>query len=127
MMPFTADEMRVFVQAMCAVAWADGVVQDEERKILGEFVHMAETEQNLAADVERWLSIPIDPSTIQWGTLSEDSRAFVYRSAVRVVMADGKADPGESAFLKKMVFEMNLASATVEEIHASEELLAQSR
>jgi len=127
MTPFTADEMRVFVQAMCAVAWADGVVQDEEREILGEFVDMAEAEQNLAADVERWLLSPVDPSTIQWGTLSEDSRAFVYRSAVRVVMADGNVDPGESAFLRTMVSEMDLASATVDEIHTSEELLTQSR
>ena len=99
-MDIDPQQRRSAVALACKLAWADGVVTDEER----EFV----------ASLSRKLGLPVDPAELEaWlngggpeaalSDLPESlGRMFVYE-AMRLMEADGEIDARELALVEGMV------------------------
>lgn len=115
-------ELRTFIRAMCAAAWSDRMIQDEERDALSGFIDAADLDQAQHDEALAWLNSPVPIDDVDWAALRPEVRAYVYLSAVRIVKADGKVESSESAFLREIAERMELEPALVERVHTSDAL-----
>jgi hypothetical protein len=91
----TRDEKLLLLRFVCAFAWTDLRVRDQEKAFVRRLVQRLELDADAASEVEQWLHVSpapgsVDPSRVP----KEHRRAFI--EAVRgVIYVDGEVETEE--------------------------------
>jgi uncharacterized tellurite resistance protein B-like protein len=89
------DDRLHLLRCVCALAWADGVVQDAERKFVQRLANrlpIADDERRL---IDGWLNRPLHPAEADPTRIRPDHRQAFLTLARELVEADGQLDPEE--------------------------------
>jgi hypothetical protein len=97
----TIEQSRTLVALACAVAWADGVVTEEERAFVKGFVHRFAGDDLGADELEEWLTQ--GPPNARLQTLPEELGEMFFYEAMRLAEADGELSSEEEALLEGLM------------------------
>lgn len=87
---------------LCAFAWTDLEVTDNERRFVRRILALAELGPDDAQQVEQWLAVAPSPGDVDPKRVPPQHRR-VFLDAVRaMVYADGKVDDEERASLDRL-------------------------
>ena len=101
-----------------ATAWADGVVADNERKLLESVIRNAAVSEATKASALALLGAPMALGDVQIESLSGDQRAGVYRTACRLTTVNRELSDEEKVFLTRLAAHLGLDAATAATIQA---------
>jgi uncharacterized tellurite resistance protein B-like protein len=96
-----AAQKRAFIALACKVAWADGVVADEERAIVAGLVERLGGDAVSAAELDAWLATGAPPAELA-ELPPAIGEMFVYE-AMRLVEADGDVSDKELALVEALL------------------------
>ena len=97
-MQLDAQQRRAFIALACKVAWADGVVQDEERAQVAALVERIGGGAVSAEELDSWLASGAPPAEL--ADLSPAlGELFVYE-AFKLIESDGDISASELALLE---------------------------
>jgi hypothetical protein len=96
------DRMRL-VKYVCSFAWADGVVQPEERGYVRQLVWALSLDGEEREEVEAWLESPPREEEVDPRLVPVEHRQLFLDSVRTVIRADGKLAATEKVALR--VFE----------------------
>ncbi|HPQ72195.1 MAG TPA: DUF533 domain-containing protein [bacterium] len=115
---FKPEELKNFLKAVFALAWADRVIQQEEQDALREMLLSYELSPELSACTEEWFTTPVQISSVDFSCFSEEAKSFVYLSAWLIAKADGKIAPEENTVLRELAARLNLTDPVIERIQS---------
>ena len=84
---------------MCAFAWADLEIQQQERDMIERLLLALELLPEDWVTVLKWLEHPPEPDAIKPYNIPADFREQIYEAAKAVVLIDGKMEPKERDML----------------------------
>ena len=119
MMGFNADELEVFLLGIFTIAWADRKLQDEEKILIRDMLTEYELTGSLQEKVDHWFETPVSINEVDWTILSDEGRAFLYVSAVRIAAADNVVEAREKTTLSDMAKAMDLSADFVAHANAT--------
>lgn len=99
---FTRNEIVLFFQVASTIVWADRVFQPEERAMVEELIVEFDLPAELASRVRSILAGPPSLSEADFEICTPEMKSFFLTMAKRVALADGAADPRESAAVKRL-------------------------
>ena len=99
-MPPSEPQRRTLVVLLCRVAWADGIVRDEERTLVHELARRFVPEID-ASEVESWLDDGAPEAELK--TLPDNLGEMFYYEAFRLMEADGGLQPTELDMLQRIM------------------------
>ena len=98
-MDLSVEQRRTLIAMLCAVAWADGVVTDEEREVVRElaarFGGVSDT------DLDAWLDEGPPDAALE--SLPEEINQLFFYEALRIAQSDGDVSDEELALLDGLV------------------------
>jgi len=99
-MQLDASQRRAFIALACKVAWADGVIQDEERAQVAALVERIGGGAVSAEELDAWLATGAPPAEL--ADLSPAlGELFIYE-AFKLVESDGDISAAELALLESI-------------------------
>jgi len=107
------------IRVWAAMAWADGVIADEERAAIKRLVGVAELSEEERATALGWLETRVDADASEISGLSDEAREGIYRAALRLAMVDLEVAPEERAYLAKLREGLSIDDAAVARIENS--------
>ncbi len=90
------------VLALCAIAWADGKIDPEETKGIGDAAKQLGLASGDLAAVEAALAQPFDLSQVETVRMNRLTRLFTYACGVWIAGLDGSIGPEEQAALNTL-------------------------
>lgn len=90
------------IRVWAAVAWADGVIADNERTAMERLIKTAPLDDAQRAEAFGWLEQKVDFDTAGVEGLSHESRLGVYRAAARLAAVDQDVADEEKVFLVRL-------------------------
>ncbi len=87
------DRLRL-MRFVCAFAWADLEVQDDEKKVVEKMIDTLDLEAD-RAQIERWLRSPPPPEEVDPTRVPRAHRELFLDAARSIFGADGVIDPKE--------------------------------
>jgi uncharacterized tellurite resistance protein B-like protein len=96
----TKKQRLLLLEFVCAFAWADLEIRDEERAFIARLVKRLELEDDEIAQVEQWLRIPPKPEDIDPNLVPHAHKELFLDCARRMIKADGRVDPAERETLQ---------------------------
>lgn len=112
------DLFLTVVKLWAATAWADGVLADNERRLLEGVIRGASVREQARATALGFLAARVDLEDTDVGTLSPAERAGVYRTACRMTTVDRHLDAAEKALLQRLAARLGIDAATAASIEA---------
>jgi|SRR5687767_6109819 len=94
-------QKRTFIALACKVAWADGVVEDEERERVVQLVQKLGGSAITPAELDAWLTTGSPPAELDELPPSV-GEMFIYE-AFRLCEADGNISEQELQFIEQLV------------------------
>ena len=94
-------QKRTFIALACKVAWADGVVEPEERERVAQLVQKLGGDAISPAELDRWLATGAPPAELNELPPSV-GEMFIYE-AFRLCEADGVISDEELALIESLV------------------------
>jgi tellurite resistance protein len=94
-------QKRTFIALACKVAWADGVVQDEERERVAQLVQKLGGRSVTPAELDDWLRTGSPPAELSELPPSV-GEMFIYE-AFRLIESDGNISDEELLFIESLV------------------------
>jgi uncharacterized tellurite resistance protein B-like protein len=91
------DRLRL-MKFVCAFAWADLEVQDEERAFVGKMIDFLGLESDRKS-IEAWLRHPPRPEEVDPTDIPREHRELFLDAVRRLVAADDRIDPKEAETL----------------------------
>jgi tellurite resistance protein len=116
-MKLTIEQSRTMVALACSVAWADGVVTQEERDFVRSFVHRFAGSDVDPGELEQWLRS--GPPQARLDSLPKEMSELFFYEAMRLAEADGVVSVEEEALLEGLmlrVFERHPEGAVVAKV-----------
>jgi len=107
------------VKIWAAMAWADGVVSEEEALAMKSIIKVGMLSAEERKTALSWLENKVELETEELGKLSKESRRRIYLSATRVAAIDKDVADAELKFLKRLRDALGIDDALAKEIHAS--------
>lgn len=98
------------------MAWADGVIAEEESKAIGRLIAVAELTEEEREVAKGFLESKVELDTASMAGLSEAARAGIYRAALRLAMVDKNMAEEEAAMLTRLREGLGLSKDTAEAI-----------
>ena len=89
------DRLRL-MKFICSFAWADLEIQDAERNFVSKLVQQLELDDEEAALVEGWLTLPPRAEELDPMEIPHEHRELFLETARAMIVADGKIDPEEA-------------------------------
>lgn len=99
--PVTSDQRRTLIALACRVAWADGVVADEERTYIRQLVQRLGGAAMTGEELDAWLDE--GPPAAELETLPEGLGRFFFYEALQLAESDGDLDPREEAMCQEIL------------------------
>jgi uncharacterized membrane protein YebE (DUF533 family) len=106
------------IRVWAAMAWADGVVHDNEAQALRRLIGAAELEDDERAAALRFVDEKVDLDTANIEGLSEDARRGIYRAACRMAAVDREIATAERSLLDKLRGHLGIAEEVAKDIEA---------
>jgi len=94
-------QKRTFIALACKVAWADGVVAEEERERVAQLVQKLGGSAVTPAELDAWLVTGSPPAELSELPPSI-GEMFIYE-AFRLIESDGQISDEELAFIERLV------------------------
>jgi len=95
-------QQRTFIALACKIAWADGVVVDEEREhVLRIVQRLGGSEAVTSEELDRWLES--GAPDVELAQLSPELGEYFFYEAMNVVQADGDVVEEEVKALEKIM------------------------
>jgi tellurite resistance protein len=91
----TKKERLLLLEFVCAFAWADLEIRDEEREFVARLVRRMELEPDEVKKVDGWLRLPPKPEEIDPNRVPHAHRELFIDCARQLIEADGRVDPAE--------------------------------
>ncbi len=85
----------LLLEFVCAFAWADLEVRDEERQFVAKLVRRMKLDPDEVAKVDGWLKLPPRPDEIDPNRVPHKHREIFIECARQLIEADGRIDPAE--------------------------------
>jgi tellurite resistance protein len=114
------DDHRRIIGTAVAVAKADGVFDDKEKKVFEELCEQLRLVEQAKEEIAEFFTLPPRPAQIAGWALTRQDRLGTYMIGLSMAQADGVIHPTETTFLKELAHAMELSA---EDIH---EAIAQS-
>ena len=110
---------RNLLKGMIQMIWADGEVDESERKILGEMLtHLGIADQDMAEVAEMMKSeTQPDPEALRAELDDPDDRQEMMRVLLAAALADGVIQMAELKFLNKMADVLEITSEELGDLH----------
>src|SRR5262249_38795732 len=106
------------VKLWAATAWADGVLADNERKLLDGIIRDASVSEKTRTAALGFLQARVELEDVAVDTLSTSERSGVFRTACRLTTVDRRLDAAEKSFLDRLALRLGLDSAAAKAIEA---------
>ncbi len=92
----SSNERMLLLEFVCAFAWADLEVRDEERAFVHRLVRQLDLSREEAAKVEEWLEVPPKPEDIDPNKVPRRHRELFLAAAHKMIASDGEIAPEEA-------------------------------
>ncbi len=90
------EERLLLLRFVCAFAWADLEVREQEREFVGRLVERLGLADDERALVEEWLEFGVPPEEVDPNRIPPRHRELFLRCARGVISVDGVVDPNEA-------------------------------
>ena len=101
MTQYTADDRRTLIAMMCKIAWADGVVQDEERAYVERLIVRLGGQPVSQDELDTWLRDGVPEDALK--DIPEQLKQMFFYEALRLAESDGDLDPSEQEAVEKIM------------------------
>lgn len=91
----STNERMLLLEFVCAFAWADLEVRDEERAFVHRLVRQLDLSRDEAQKVEEWLKVPPKPEDIDPNKVPHRHRELFLKAARQMISSDGEIAPEE--------------------------------
>ena len=92
----SSKERLLLLEFVCAIAWADLEVRDEERAFVHRMVRQLDLTPEEAGKVEEWLKVPPKPEDIDPNKVPHRHRELFLEAARQMISSDGEIAPEEA-------------------------------
>jgi uncharacterized tellurite resistance protein B-like protein len=92
----TREERLLLLQFVCAFAWSDLEVQDQERAFITRLVRRLKLHADELAMVEGWLESGVPAEAVDPNRVPRAHRQLFLKIVNDVIHADGQVDPDEA-------------------------------
>ncbi len=92
----TKDERVLLLKFVCAFAWADLEVRDQERAFVGRLIERLGLSEDENRQVGSWLAHGIAPEEVDPNRVPRRHREIFLKCAQEMIAADGEIDPNET-------------------------------
>jgi hypothetical protein len=89
------DERVLLLKFVCAFAWADLEIRDQERDFVGRLIERLDLDEEEHRQVAGWLKHGIAPEEVDPNRVPRRHREIFLRCAREIIVADGTVDPNE--------------------------------
>lgn len=103
-MKFTTEQRRTFVALACKIAWADGIVTNQERSFVHSMMERFAHEEISDQELNSWLEIGVPPEELN--ILPADLGEVFFVEALHLAFADGELADEEAELLKQIMDRM---------------------
>lgn len=93
---------KLIVQALIALAWADGAVEGPESSVVDGLLAGFDASPEEEAELHAWAKKPRKLDDVSLGSLNADERDTLLANAALLIAADGKETRSERAMLEKL-------------------------
>lgn len=120
---------KALLKSLVHVIWADGEVNEDERRLLGGVLNQLDLDDKALTEVASMMARPPDLANLRESVKDNESRREIMKVLLAMAMADGKVEISELRFLNKIARQLelsdqeleNLKNETISEIHADSE------
>ena len=106
---------KAIVQALVAVAWADGAVGGPEEGVVEGLLAGFDASDEEEAEMLSWAKSPRSLNDVNIGGLDEDDRELLLSNAALLISADGTETATERAMLDKLAAILKLDAEAARE------------
>jgi uncharacterized membrane protein YebE (DUF533 family) len=107
---------KAIVQALIAVAWADGSVGGPEEGVVEGLLAGFDASDDEEAELLTWAKSPRSLADVNIGGLEQDDRELLLSNAALLISADGTETVEERAVLEKLAGALQLDAEEAREI-----------
>jgi len=93
--PLSRDEKLLLLRFVCAFAWTDLKVREQERVFVRRLAARLELDPAGAADVEQWLHVAPAPGSVDPNSIPKEHRRVFIEAVRAVIYVDGEVDAEE--------------------------------
>lgn len=97
-----------FVEATISLAWSNGLLEPEERKLIKKQIELLHLDKKEARKLTNLMITPSTPQEFARSFSNEETAMFVLRQLIIASMIDGSQDQRERKFLQKTAKELGL-------------------
>lgn len=120
---------KALLKSLVHVIWADGEVNEDERRLLGGVLNQLDLDDKALTEVASMMSRPPELANLRDSVQDHESRREIMKVLLAMAMADGKVEISELRFLNKIARQLELTdqeletlkNETISEIHADSE------
>lgn len=92
----TSEQRLLLLEFVCAFAWADLEIRDEERAFVHRLVRQLDLSREEAEKVDEWLKVPPKPEDIDPNKVPHRHRELFLEAARQMIGSDGEIAPEEA-------------------------------
>ena len=104
------------VEVLIALAWADGVVNKEERHLIEQQIALADLDKVVSRRLLRSLEDDAGAPALDLRPLDAPTRSFVLEQAVLLSLVDDGQDPAEEALLQRIAVQLGGDAAELAQV-----------
>ena len=107
---------RALLKGLVQVIWADGLVSEEEREMLGGILAGLGSTPEEIEEVARLMQAPPDLENLREQVPDMESRQEIMKLLVAMSMADGRVDTSELRFLSRLAQHLDISEETLDRL-----------
>lgn len=126
------DNKKVMLEALIALAWADGRVTQEETQVVDALLDSFGADETVADEVRAWARKPRTLDDIDFDSIDEQDGELLLAQAVLLTYVDGEQSDEElellEEFIEKLGMDVDHAEAVIESAaHRAKQLFEELR
>lgn len=107
---------KALIKGLVHVIWADGEVNEDERRLLGGVLTQLSLDEKSIHEVSSMMSKPPDLTNLKESVKDMEARREIMKVLLAMAMADGRIDISELRFLHKFARQLELTEADLEKL-----------
>jgi uncharacterized tellurite resistance protein B-like protein len=104
-----SEERMKLLRLVCAMAWADSEIQQQEKGFIAKLVFKMGAPAAEIRQVKKWLEQPPPDEDIDPNSIPQDHREMFFEACKGVMAADGTVTDAEKAELENLQNKLGLA------------------
>jgi uncharacterized membrane protein YebE (DUF533 family) len=107
---------KALIKSLVHVIWADGEVNEDERRLLGGVLTQLDLDDKALTEVASMMAQPPDLTNLKESVKEVESRREIMKVLLAMAMADGKVEISELRFLNKIARQLELSDGDLEQL-----------